>query len=256
MLAEERLNRIMAIVEERKSVTVTELTELLDSSESTVRRDLTALHKRKKLIKVHGGATAIDLNYMTRDAAVSERQDLNMTEKDRIGKYAAALIQKDDFVYIDAGTTTECFVNHIVEKEAVYVTNAVAHARKLLQKGCRVFLIGGELKPKTEAVIGAEALLGLQKYNFTKGFFGANGIHREYGITTPDVSEAAVKGKAMEQCRRKFVLSDSSKIGQISLVKFAELEEVEIITTRVKQKVYQKYKNIVEVENHDLYGNI
>ena len=72
MLAEERFNRILNIVEEKKSVTVTELTELLDTSESTIRRDLTTLDKRKKLIKVHGGATAVDMEYMTLDQCVEK----------------------------------------------------------------------------------------------------------------------------------------------------------------------------------------
>ena len=248
MLAEERFNRILNIVEEKKGVTVTELTELLDTSESTIRRDLTTLDKRKKLIKVHGGATAVDMEYMTKDSSVSVRQDLNREEKIKIGKYAAGLIRKDDFVYIDAGTSTEYLVEQILEKEAVYVTNGISHARKLLHKGCRVFLLGGELKKETEALIGAEALESLEKYNFTKGFFGANGIHNEYGITTPDLNEAAVKERAFRQCRKKYILADSSKIGQISLIKFAELKEAEVITTKLKQGTYQKYKNIVEVD--------
>lgn len=248
MLAEERFNRILSIVEEKKSVTVTELTEFLDTSESTIRRDLTTLDKRKKLIKVHGGATAIDMEYMTKDFEVSVRQDLNKEEKQKIAKYAAGLIKREDFVYIDAGTTTEYLVEEIVEKEAVYVTNGITHARKLLQKGCRVFLLGGELKKETEALIGTEAVESLKKYNFTKGFFGANGVHNEYGITTPDLNEAAVKAQAFRQCRKTYVLADASKIGTISLVKFAELKETEIITTLLKQGTYQKYKNIVEVD--------
>ena len=90
MLAEERFNRILNIVEEKKSVTVTELTELLDTSESTIRRDLTTLDKRKKLIKVHGGATAVDMEYMTKDSSVSVRQDLNREEN--AGKTIVAIL--------------------------------------------------------------------------------------------------------------------------------------------------------------------
>lgn len=248
MLAEERFSKILSIVEEKKSVTVTELTEFLDTSESTIRRDLTALDKRGKLIKVHGGATVTDMEYMTKDSEVSVRQDLNKEEKQRIAQYAAGLIQRKDFVYIDAGTSTECLVEQIAEREAVYVTNGIVHARKLLQKGCRVFLLGGELKKETEALIGAEAVNSLQKYNFTKGFFGANGVHNEYGITTPDLNEAAVKERAFRQCRKTYVLADSSKIGKISLVRFAELKETEILTTALRKGEYQKYKNIVEVD--------
>ena len=248
MLAEERFNRILNIVEEKKSVTVTELTELLDTSESTIRRDLTTLDKRKKLIKVHGGATAVDMEYMTKDSSVSVRQDLNREEKIKIGKYAAGLIRKDDFVYIDAGTSTEYLVEQILEKEAVYVTNGISHARKLLHKGCRVFLLGGELKKETEALIGAEALESLEKYNFTKGFFGTNGVHPQRGLTTPDSEEALVKKKAMERCAQCFVLADSSKIGQVTSITFSDMKESEILTTELKDSSYKKYKNIVEVK--------
>ena len=77
MLAFERFYRILNIVEEKKSVTVTELTELLDTSESTIRRDLTTLDKRYKLNMVHGGGAAVALEFMTKDSSVSERQDMN-----------------------------------------------------------------------------------------------------------------------------------------------------------------------------------
>ena len=80
---------------------------------------------------------------------------MNIEEKVVIAKYAAALIEKDDFVY-----------------------------------RCRVFLPGGELKEVTKAIVGAQAIYSLKRYNFTKGFFGANGVHRERGLTTPDITEA------------------------------------------------------------------
>ena len=226
MLAEERYNEILRLVNEKKTVTVQELTEVLDTSESTIRRDLTTLHKKGSLIKVHGGATALSVEGMTRDASLTVRRDMNIEEKVAIAKYAAALIEKDDFVYLDAGSSVDLMIDYIVEQEAIYVTNAIGHAQKLLQKGCRVFLLGGELKEVTEAIVGAQAIDSLKRYNFTKGFFGANGVHRERGLTTPDITEALVKEKAMEQCANRYVLADSTKINQISSVTFAGFEEV------------------------------
>ena len=135
VLAEERFREILKLVEEHKTITVQELTELLDTSESTIRRDLTTLHKKGKLIKVHGGATAVNMAQYTRDESVAVRQDLNIDEKVQIGKYAAALIEKDDFVYIDAGTTTDFLIDFLTEQDAVYVTNGIMHAKKLTQKG-------------------------------------------------------------------------------------------------------------------------
>lgn len=247
MLAEERFNAILKLVEEKRTITVQELTTLLDSSESTIRRDLTMLHKHKKLIKVHGGATAIDDNYMTKDELVSNRQDMNRDDKIAIGRYAAALIEQDDFIYIDAGTSTELFIDYITEKNAVYVTNGMFHARKLVQKGCRAYLLGGEFKEETEAIVGAEALESLKRYNFTKGFFGTNGVHTERGFTTPDISEALTKEGAWKRCKNRYVLADASKMNQISSVTFAEFEEGIVLTTSVKDIVLKKAKNIREV---------
>lgn len=247
MLAEERYNEILRLVNEKKTVTVQELTEVLDTSESTIRRDLTTLHKKGSLIKVHGGATALSVEGMTRDASLTVRRDMNIEEKVAIAKYAAALIEKDDFVYLDAGSSVDLMIDYIVEQEDIYVTNAIGHAQKLLQKGCRVFLLGGELKEVTEAIVGAQAIDSLKRYNFTKGFFGANGVHRERGLTTPDITEALVKEKAMEQCANRYVLADSTKINQISSVTFAGFEEGMILTTRLRDASYKACKNILEV---------
>lgn len=79
--------------------------------------------------------------------------------------------QPEDFVYLGAGTTTASMLSFLTEKSAIFVTNAVAHAKTLAAAGFRVYLVGGELKGSTEAVVGNQALMNLQSYHFTKGFF-------------------------------------------------------------------------------------
>lgn len=248
LLPEERYAAILKMVEEKRAVTVSELTEALNSSESTIRRDLAALDNIGKLNKVHGGATAIDVFYSTKDDDVSIRQSRNTEQKNAIGKYAASLIQENDFVYIDAGTTTEALINYITEKNAVYVTNGAALAKKLAQKGCKVFILGGELKVATDAVVGNEAIACLQKYNFTKGFFGTNGISTKSGYTTPDVSEALVKAEALSKCSEKYILADPSKFNSISPITFATLGSAAIITTVLEDQQYKKYTNVLETD--------
>ena len=240
MLAEERFREIQKYVESHGTVTVQELTDLLNTSESTVRRDLTELHKRGTLIKVHGGATTVGTSVRTRDEELSVRRDRNTEEKHKIAAYAAELIEADDCV--------DLLIDELNEESAVFVTNAIGHAQKLLKKGYEVLLIGGKLKGVTEAIVGAEALESLNRYNFTKGFFGTNGVHPQRGLTTPDSEEALVKKKAMERCAQCFVLADSSKIGQVTSITFSDMKESEILTTELKDFSYKKYKNIVEVK--------
>ena len=178
MLSEQRYEKILALLDEKKSVTVAEITELLGISESTARRDITALDRAGRLTKVFGGAVTSDGSFVTQEPTVAQKVEVQKAEKIRIARCAAAMIEDRDFVYLDAGTTTGYMIEFLARTKATFVTNAVAHAQKLAAQGNHVFLIGGELKSSTEAVIGAQAMETLERYHFTKGFFGTNGISR------------------------------------------------------------------------------
>lgn len=247
MLAEERFSKILSIIEEKGSATVSQLMVALDASESTIRRDLNAMDAEGLLTKVHGGAVANKPLIRTFDEDITNRKSQNTEEKLRIAKFAAGLILPNDFVYMDAGSTTELMIDFIETRQAVFVTNAIGHAKKLSANGFRVYILGGEFKSSTEAIVGEEAVTTLDKYNFTKGFWGANGIHEKNGLTTPEVKEAMVKKKSMEHCKERFVLADPSKFAQISSIKFAEFDAATILTTCIPAAL-KKYKHIKEVE--------
>ena len=121
----------------------------------------------------------------------------------------------------------------IEEKSAFFVTNAVSHGLRLVERGFRAAVLGGEIKASTEAVVGNEAYLSLKKYHFTKGFWGTNGVSRISGFTTPDPNEALIKEFAMERTREPYVLCDSSKFFQTSPVSFGEFSSATIITDRL-----------------------
>ena len=150
MLAEERFSRILSIIEAEGSATIQELMTALDASESTVRRDLITMDENGLLTKVHGGAIARRPSVSTHDEDVRNRKTMNAEQKNAIAKYAASLIRPDDFVYLDAGTSTEAMIPFIKETQAVFVTNAISHAKLLAEKGCRVYLLGGELSIHTD----------------------------------------------------------------------------------------------------------
>lgn len=247
MLTEKRYSEILKLIEEKKSVTVNELKELLNTSESTIRRDITALDKMGKLTKVFGGAIAITDNIILNEPTVSQKNKMNLEEKNRIAKFAAGLIQPNDFVYIDAGTTTACMLQYITENKATYVTNAFSHAKVLADKGKEVIIIGGNFKSSTEAIIGSVAVAMLNQYHFTKAFFGANGISKELGFTTPDAIEAMTKKVAFEHCKMGYVLADHTKFGQISNVSFGDFNRALVITDQVIEE-YKNCDNVVVIE--------
>lgn len=247
MLTEQRHEIILQLLREKGSITVNELTTILNSSESTIRRDLNALDEEGRLTKVFGGAVYKDSGVSTVELSVPQKSSVHAVEKQNIARYAAKLIEPDDFVYIDAGTTTEYMIDFLTEKGATYVTNAVSHARKLAIAGFKVILIGGELKGITEAVVGSQAILTLEKMNFNKGFFGTNGVSQNRGFTTPDFNEALVKETAFLHTHERFVLADSEKFGKISSVTFGAMKDAILITDEGIPEAFANSEHIIPV---------
>ncbi len=247
MLTQERRDLIVAYINEKSAVTVTQLMEEFDASAATIRRDLSVLHDEHRIMKVFGGATSLltsDVN--TFEPTVSAKAALNVEEKDLISKYAASLINDDDFVYIDSGTTTLEMIKYIENTRAKYITNGIVHAKKLLEKGLSTMIIGGRCKASTEAIIGPDCIEGIRKYHFTKAFMGTNGISITAGYTTPDVDEALVKEEAVRHAYVSYVLADHTKFGQVSSVTFADITSCCIITDKEVSKNYHS-KTVIKV---------
>lgn len=247
MLTQERYQIILNQLNTHGAVTVTELAAMLDASESTIRRDLNALAKAGKVNKVFGGATSVKRMSGVDETRVTARETTMQEEKRRIARYAATLVEDGDFVYIDSGTTTWYLAEYLKNERATYVTNGVNIAQKLLQSGLSVYLIGGRIKPVTEAVVGAEGVRSLEGYHFTKAFMGTNGIDLDAGFTTPDLEEARVKERAVRQSYMTFILADSTKFCRVYPVSFAKLEDCCIITEHLPDDRFSDHTVIKEV---------
>jgi DeoR family fructose operon transcriptional repressor len=247
LLTEERHSIIIETVNRKKNVELNELCDLLDTSESTVRRDLSILHDKGVLVKVRGGAIAVDDSFTSLEQNVDEKAVLFVREKEAIARYAASIIEDGDFVFIDAGTTTEKMIDFIPARQVTFVTNAFVHAKRLAQRGFKVFLPAGEIKLSTEAIIGASCVLSLDQYNFTKCFMGVNGISVAGGFSTPDPNEASVKAAVINNSHTAYILADHSKFDKTSSVKFAYLNKCRIITDRLEDKKYLSETSVKEV---------
>ena len=247
MLTQERFEEIVRIVTRDGAATVPELARLLETSESTIRRDLVQLDSLGKVRKVHGGATAVREAEPVQERNMQEKYSRNIEDKRTIAAYAATLVRPNDFIFLDAGSTTEQLATYLTEKNAVYVTNGITLAQKLAQRGLITLLLAGRVKATTDAVIGTEAVASLQHYHFSKGFFGTNGITVEEGFTTPDIEEAMNKRVAMEHCRKCYVLADASKFEALSNVSFGPLSKGVIITAAQEGLNVRSYKQHTEV---------
>lgn len=248
MLAEQRTEVILSELAERRAVSVTDLCQATGASEATIRRDLNQLARQRRLNKVHGGAVLIEeeeLHVIEPDMEVKRR--LFTAEKDKIARYAVSLIEDDDVVYMDAGTTVLQLVRHLQGTKALFVTNNIECAFRLMEKGLRTYVLGGALKPGTMSVEGAQTMETLRRYNFTKAFIGVTGITIAQGVTTPSPESAAIKGLAASRAQKVFALADSSKFGKVTASLVFPLETACIITDHLPDQRYLEYTEIREV---------
>lgn len=250
MIAENRYQRILEILGRQKAVTVQQLAEMLDISESTIRRDLIALDSQGRLKRVHGGATVLESQFSSLEPDMSTKEGLFTQEKAQIGRYAASLIRENDVVYIDAGSTTLQLAQAIDGEalKATYVTNGLAHTRVLARKGCTVYVPSGRVRERTEAIVGAATMNSLRRYNFTKAFMGANGISLAHGFTTPGFEEGELKAAAIASAYETWFLADESKFGKVFASGICDLMHASIITNHLPDERYREFTVIKETE--------
>lgn len=213
MISEKRQNLILQELKKKDFLSLQELIDRTGCSASTVRRDLSKLQQLGRLQRVHGGAT---LNtHRNQEPILSEKLSTNLKEKREIGRKAAQLIEDNDCIFMDAGSSTIEMIPFIKAKDIIVVTNGLSHVEKLLHQGIKTLMIGGEVKATTFATVGASALEVLRHYCFDKAFLGMNGLDLNHGLTTPDEKEALIKERAIHQATISYILLDHSKLDEI-----------------------------------------
>ncbi|GAB4097983.1 DeoR/GlpR family DNA-binding transcription regulator [Sinomonas halotolerans] len=238
MFAEERQRLVAERVAEAGRVSVTELAERFSVTTETVRRDLASLETAGVLRRVHGGAVPAE-RASTAEASLSERQVQNLAEKRRMAEAAAALIvsSRAGSILLDAGSSTEavadCLLSHPDgAPELVVMTNALPIADKLAAvPGLAVHLLGGRIRPVTRAAVGQAAIDAVERHRPDLAFIGANGVHADFGLSTPDPEEAAVKAAFVRCARRAVVLADHTKFAVEALVQFGRLDAIDTLVT-------------------------
>ncbi|WP_280468986.1 DeoR/GlpR family DNA-binding transcription regulator [Nocardia cyriacigeorgica] len=233
MYAEERQQAIATLVGQRGRVSVTDLSEQYGVTSETVRRDLAVLDRMGLVRRVHGGAvpaaalTAIELG-------TSERETAHTAEKERIAKAAVEFLPPTGgSVLFDAGTTTARVAALLpADRELVGVTNSLPVATRLSgHAGVQLHLLGGRVRGVTQAAVGAETLRVLAGLRVDVAFIGTNALTPAHGLSTPDEDEAAVKRAMVASAHRVVVVADSSKIGREDFVRFAGIDEIDVLVT-------------------------
>jgi len=234
--AQVRRERILRVVSDREFVRVADLSAMFGISEVTIRSDLDHLADRGSLQRVHGGAV---VRHPTprKERTFEESLGAQAEEKAAVGRLAASLVSPGETVILDVGTTTAAVARALVERsdlsDVVVFTSGLTLALELEKAIPRLAVVvtGGTLRPLQHSLVDPMAGLILEAVHVSTAFIGCNGVHPEEGVTNVNLPEAAVKRRMVEAAQRCVVVADGSKIGNISVVKIADLDAVDLVIT-------------------------
>ncbi|GGF96332.1 DeoR/GlpR family DNA-binding transcription regulator [Paenibacillus abyssi] len=238
MLVAERYEKIVQLVNENGSIRVSELSELCQVTEETIRRDLDRLEQAGRLRRSHGGAVSI--KDQQPEIPYFEREITHAEEKRRIAEEAIKLIQPKDRILLDASSTAWYMASNLPDIPLTVLTNSIKVAMELSGKEkVEVISTGGQLASRSLSYVGPLAERSLDAYHVDKVFLSCKGVHLERGISESNELQARVKQKMIGMADEVILLADASKFGVQAFTHVADLNQVGTIITdrRASQEV-------------------
>ena len=233
MDVEQRRSEIMELIHSKGSIRVSELSKAYGISEVTVRSDLEYLESQGQLNRVHGGAVATGKMYANMD--LSERYMTNAHYKKLIARIAADLIEDNDTIMMNAGTTLAYVLRALKGKKNINIlTNSIQNANEAaLYSSFNVILLGGDLDSKYQFTYGHDAEHQLENYHATKCILSVDGISAKSGLTLYYANEATLARKMIEAANTVIVAADGSKIGKSAFARITNAKKTNILVTSV-----------------------
>lgn len=244
LFAEERREQIVQLLDEKSKILVPELCEYFSVSPATIRSDLRDLESAGRLKRTHGGAIPAGKTTFEPDSSFKEIK--NIEEKRLIAACAAQMVEDGDTIALDSGTTTLEIAKGIADrKDLTVVTNDFKIASFLeLKSSANVILSGGSVRRGFHCLVGPMAIAAMSGLNVDMAFIGANAISLQKGCTVPSFDHAQIKSAMMEIASRTIILADSSKIGRVSFIRFANFDQIDALITdnQISQSVANSLK--------------
>lgn len=212
--------------------TIAELSEQLQVSGATVRRDLLELEAQGKVTRVHGGA--IRSTFPRAEPFFEEKAVLNTDAKSKIAENALKFIQNSETIFLDGGSTVLGLAKILSKKRDVtitVVTNSLMAAAELMESGHKLILIGGEFRPLSRTIVGVLTAHTVNCLHIDKAFLGTIGFSLEEGISTTDPNEAYTKELIMKRAAKVILMADSSKLGIPSFATSGTISDIDVIVT-------------------------
>ncbi len=227
-----RREEILKALSEDGKVFVHDLSQKYQVSEVTIRNDLDKLEKKDLLIKARGGAIKVDFHVRT-DHRLSEKYQINIREKERIGKLAAQMIENYETIILDSGSTTSELAKHLTHFEDLTVITNAINITNILTNNSSINIIvpGGYLRKSSTSLIGPLAEENLKKFHVDKLFLGVDGLDTRLGLYTPNLEEAHLNQLMITIANEIIVVTDSSKFKKKSLAFICETDKVNKVVT-------------------------
>jgi DeoR/GlpR family transcriptional regulator of sugar metabolism len=229
VLAEERQNQILSMVNSRGSVSITEIQRKLKVSRETIRRDLLLLAERNRLRKTHGGALSLERN----EPEMEVRQVTNVEGKRSMGRLAASLVPDGASVILSSGTTMQSVADALLVREGltIFTNNIVACGKLAGHNKNRVYMLGGEVQPANGATLGRDATTMLMHYFADFVFVGAGAISPSGWLMDYTREEGELHGLMLQSARTPVVVADHTKFNRYAPVRVDNFDKVTHLVT-------------------------
>jgi DeoR family deoxyribose operon repressor len=248
-----RIRNVINLLNQKAELSVKEISGMLHVSDMTVRRDLDALERQGTIRRTHGGAVLLDPSTSVRDPYVlGEQTTKHVREKNLIGIKAASLVQPQETIFLDSGSTTPFIAKHLSPDLPITVlcytlTNALEFYPR---KNTNLILLGGFLHRDSNIFHSIENRALISNTRADRAFISTGGFDAELGLTTYFYYEADIKREMIRSARQIILITDSTKFGKISITYFAGLDEIDTIIT--DEGIPEEYRNILEERGIEL----
>lgn len=241
--------QILDLLTENKKVEVTRLSDLLQVSQVTIRKDLDILESRGLIIREHGYATLNDSD------DINNRLAYHYESKLEIAKRAAASVQNGETIMIESGSCCALVAMEIAntKKDVSLITNSAFIADYIRKIGTvKIILLGGEYQNESQVMVGPITKKCAEAFFVDKLFIGTDGFTMETGFTGNDYMRSEAVRDMAKQAANVIIVTDSVKFSQKGVVKLIDTDKVKFVYTDsdipVDVEEYLLQKNIEVVK--------
>ncbi|MDA9471883.1 DeoR/GlpR family DNA-binding transcription regulator [Enterococcus sp. 5H] len=249
MLKEERLTELLRLIDEKGTVTVTDLVENMAVSDMTIRRDLSELDAQGRIHRIHGGAQSVN-KFNLAELSHEKKKIIQPDEKKEIAQTALTLINEEGTIFLGPGTSIELLAQALTVENLRIITNSLPVFNILENKTQQyeIYLVGGKYRQLTGAFSGEMANKAIQDIRFSKAFLGTNAIHQDR-IMTATMEEGITQSLALDNSIQKYLCVDSAKFNREDFYTFYHLSDLTAVITNnqlvANIEDYKKYTQII-----------